>query len=252
MNNKNIIIYFTLGVIILILLSVVLKSSDVVTEKPLVTNFEECKNAGYPIMESYPAQCRDASGQNFVEIVNNPTPTPDPVPTPTPVVSGGCFVGGCSGQICSDKEDVISTCEYREEYACYRTAKCARQTNGKCAWTQTSALSLCINSSTSIKGYVSGHVNIGPFCPVESANNPCAVPPGAYTSREVVIYLADKITVKGRMNLDVNGNYNVLISPGNYYVQIDPAGIGPGEKKFAVVKSSLTTVVNFDIDTGIR
>src|SRR5690606_11183100 len=30
-----------------------------------------------------------------------------------------CYVGGCSGQICSDQEGVISTCEWREEYACY-------------------------------------------------------------------------------------------------------------------------------------
>ena len=55
-----------------------------------------------------------------------------------------CYVGGCSSQICSDQEGLISTCEYREEYACYRTAKCERQTNGHCGWTETSELKMCL------------------------------------------------------------------------------------------------------------
>lgn len=33
------------------------------------TNFEECVAAGYPVMESYPRQCRTPSGQNFVETI---------------------------------------------------------------------------------------------------------------------------------------------------------------------------------------
>lgn len=47
------------------------------TSKSTITNFIECKNAGYPIMESYPAQCRDESGHNFVEeIGDNPINIP--------------------------------------------------------------------------------------------------------------------------------------------------------------------------------
>lgn len=34
-----------------------------------VSNFEECANAGFPVMESYPRQCMDADGNNFVEDV---------------------------------------------------------------------------------------------------------------------------------------------------------------------------------------
>lgn len=54
-----------------------------------------------------------------------------------------CKTTGCSGQICSDK-DVFTTCEFRPEYACYRTAKCARQANGNCGWTQTAELTACL------------------------------------------------------------------------------------------------------------
>ncbi len=35
--------------------------------KPVVTSFEECAAQGYPIMESYPRQCRVPGGENFTE-----------------------------------------------------------------------------------------------------------------------------------------------------------------------------------------
>ena len=55
-----------------------------------------------------------------------------------------CHVGGCSGQVCSAREGVITTCEFKAEYACYRAASCERQDNGKCGWTQTDQLTSCI------------------------------------------------------------------------------------------------------------
>lgn len=55
-----------------------------------------------------------------------------------------CYVGGCSGQVCSDTQDVVTTCEYRPEYACYRTATCERQPDGNCGWTPTSQLNSCL------------------------------------------------------------------------------------------------------------
>lgn len=85
------------------------------------------------------------------ETVNVPQePLPDSPPanpdTGTQPSSGlaRCYVGGCSSQICSDKPDMVSTCEYRAEYACYRNAKCERQSSGQCGWTQTPALLQCL------------------------------------------------------------------------------------------------------------
>ena len=101
-------------------------------------------------------------------------------------------------------------------------------------------------------GYIAGHVNIGPFCPVEREGVPCPVPPEAYTSREVLVYSQNGANILERANLDKDGNFKIAIQPGTYLVQIAPAGIGPGEKKSATVKSFETTTVNFDIDTGIR
>ncbi len=34
-----------------------------------ISNFEECVKAGYPIMESYPRQCKTGDGENFVEVI---------------------------------------------------------------------------------------------------------------------------------------------------------------------------------------
>ena len=54
-----------------------------------------------------------------------------------------CFKTGCSSQVCSD-EEVITTCEWRSEYECYKTAKCERQANGKCGFTDTPELRRCL------------------------------------------------------------------------------------------------------------
>lgn len=56
---------------------------------------------------------------------------------------GACRATGCSGQFCSDK-DVVTTCEFSPEYACYQKAKCERQATGDCGWTQTAELASCL------------------------------------------------------------------------------------------------------------
>jgi hypothetical protein len=54
-----------------------------------------------------------------------------------------CMKTGCSSQICAD-HNVISTCEFRPEYACYQKATCARQSDGNCGFTKTPALTECL------------------------------------------------------------------------------------------------------------
>lgn len=57
--------------------------------------------------------------------------------------AGKCIKTGCSSQVCSDR-DVITTCEFRPEYACYQKAICERQRNGECGFTQTAELAACL------------------------------------------------------------------------------------------------------------
>jgi hypothetical protein len=61
-----------------------------------------------------------------------------------PGADGACFVGGCSGQVCSDQEGVITTCEWQPEYACYADATCERQPGGACGWTPSEELEACL------------------------------------------------------------------------------------------------------------
>ena len=61
---------------------------------------------------------------------------------------GKCYVGGCSAQICSDEEGVMSTCEFRPEYSCYQGAKCERQVSGQCGWTLSAELNMCLQNAS--------------------------------------------------------------------------------------------------------
>ena len=54
-----------------------------------------------------------------------------------------CMKTGCSGQVCSDQE-VMTTCEYKTEYECYKKATCERQANGDCGFTPTPELNACL------------------------------------------------------------------------------------------------------------
>lgn len=59
-----------------------------------------------------------------------------------------CVIGGCSGQSCVEfgASSSASNCEYKEKYACYKTAQCAVQSDGRCGWTQTPELFRCLES----------------------------------------------------------------------------------------------------------
>jgi len=65
---------------------------------------------------------------------------------PTCASNSECIVGGCSGTICAhESEDTSSTCEWREEYACYQQTSCGC-IEGQCAWAQTDVFIACQES----------------------------------------------------------------------------------------------------------
>jgi hypothetical protein len=60
-----------------------------------------------------------------------------------------CQVGGCSRQLCLPigmGDGMASTCEWRDEYACYRGARCEVQGDGMCGWTRTDELERCLEA----------------------------------------------------------------------------------------------------------
>lgn len=80
------------------------------------------------------APTREAT-QAYFRVV---APAIEPVP---------CFVGGCSGQVCSNDPGVVTTCEWRPEYACYRSATCGIDADGSCGWVETAELTSCLEGS---------------------------------------------------------------------------------------------------------
>ena len=114
-----------------------------------ITNFQECADAGYPIMESYPEQCATPDGRTFINETSR-IPPPETMGGETSgMVGNGCAVAGCSMQLCVSAEEaanVVSTCEYKAEYTCYKEASCEPQQNGKCGWTQTVELKACLQN----------------------------------------------------------------------------------------------------------
>ncbi|MEX0913204.1 MAG: hypothetical protein WDZ56_01595 [Candidatus Paceibacterota bacterium] len=71
-----------------------------------------------------------------------------------PYVGAGCAIGGCSSQICGEAgevEDIATTCEWREEYACYAVSRCERQANGQCGWTETDQFNQCLTEAAALE-----------------------------------------------------------------------------------------------------
>ena len=83
---------------------------------------------------------------------SSPPPPTTPAPsdgsnTGDPASPGSCVATGCSGTVCAEAgKEVITTCEYRAEYACYQRATCEKQADGTCGWTQSAELTACLAS----------------------------------------------------------------------------------------------------------
>ncbi len=145
-TGRLIVIVLGLTAVVAILLSI--SSYGAQMRMGAISNFEECAAAGNPIMESYPEQCRTPDGRTFVRDISNDTSNGG-----DEIVFNGCAVAGCSGQLCVSADeagDIVTTCEYRAEYACHKEAYCGPQADGKCGWSQTAELQRCLANPPAI------------------------------------------------------------------------------------------------------
>lgn len=110
-------------------------------------------------------------GSAWVSAACNSTPAPsNPAETTAPVVEGsapastttpapsqpagaaaavadtGCEIGGCSGEVCqkAGAPKMMTTCDYKPEWQCYKTAHCAAAADGSCGWQNTPELEKCL------------------------------------------------------------------------------------------------------------
>lgn len=89
--------------------------------------------------------------------------------------SSQCVPGGCSRQLCiRDGQQVSTTCEYREEYACYTTATCEEQADGQCGWTQTEELTACLAGANPTPGVSMSPITLTPTISPAVTNAPAS------------------------------------------------------------------------------
>ncbi len=140
-TERSIILILFLILIVAGLGSALIKGEELNKNRDIivVTNFEECVRGGYSVMESYPRQCITPDGKRFIENINK-----------QPVLKNGdkeCIPTGCNNQLCVSADiapTITSTCEFREEYACYRKAVCELQEDKQCGWTMNKELRECL------------------------------------------------------------------------------------------------------------
>jgi len=95
-------------------------------------------------INGYVGNATAANGcESYVDLVIKP-----PVVVTPGVVVKNCYKTGCSGTICSDSQ-ITSSCQYKDEYACYEGVECKLQANNECGWTTPQAtIDSCIATKT--------------------------------------------------------------------------------------------------------
>jgi eight-cysteine-cluster-containing protein len=114
MSRRNIWIFLASLVFLLFCITLFLFFSTFKNRDNLedINSFEECIEAGYPVMESYPEQCAVPGGQTFVKEVYYGESTNFPCE-----FDSDCIVTGCNNEICAgkDEETMVSICIYPED-----------------------------------------------------------------------------------------------------------------------------------------
>lgn len=117
-------------------------------------------------------------------------------------------------------------------------------------------LAACTSTpQTQATGALRGHVTIGPLVPVlrEGELEPTPAPE-VYAAHQIVIYKLDGKTEVARAEIDAQGNYEVSLPVGVYVVDTKREGIAraAGLPKEVEIKEGEVTILDVDIDTGIR
>jgi hypothetical protein len=122
------------------------------------------------------------------------------------------------------------------------------------AWALILSLSSCTPGPRHT-GILEGQVTIGPLVPITREGEAPPTPgPEVYAERKIVVYEQDGVTEVARLQIDSHGNYRAELPAGFYVIDINHAGIDRAAdlpKEIEITEGG-TTVVNVDIDTGIR
>lgn len=108
------------------------------------------------------------------------------------------------------------------------------------------------------RGLLRGTVTIGPLCPAERTppDPRCRPTEATYAAWPIAVYRADRSSTLAPIEPGPGGAYEVELPAGTYVVDLErPRPYGPGGGNLpqaVVIRADETTVLDIDIDTGIR
>lgn len=105
------------------------------------------------------------------------------------------------------------------------------------------------------QGLLTGTVSIGPLCPVETdpPDPNCQPTEETYNAWPIVVWTLDKKSKLGQIKPNLDGAYSIELPIGSYLVDLEKQHLF-GTTLPVVVKigENETSILNIDIDTGIR
>ena len=118
-------------------------------------------------------------------------------------------------------------------------------------------ISGCDNQNNQGTGYLEGVISIGPICPVETVppDPGCLPTVETYKAYPVSIWTSDGKEKIAQINPSLDGSYRTELDNGNYLVILGNGQNGIGRSNLPVGVSIIPqnkTILNIDIDTGIR
>ena len=119
-------------------------------------------------------------------------------------------------------------------------------------------VSSCIQQPTdkvTEKGFLQGKITIGPLCPEEkSPPDPrCQPTEKTYKAYSIAVYTSNRETKIANIEPNLDGTYKTELPIGNYVVDLEKRHmLGKNLPVTITIKAGETTILNIDIDTGIR
>jgi hypothetical protein len=115
----------------------------------------------------------------------------------------------------------------------------------------------CAKLTNNETGLLEGVILIGPLCPVETVPPDPACQPTAetYKAYPLGVYSSDGTKKIASILPNLDGSYITELYPGTYKVVLEKEQQGPGSSNLPAditISSNDVTVLNINIDTGIR
>jgi hypothetical protein len=253
-----------------------------------ITSFEKCSEAGYPILESYPEQCRVPDGRVFTREIGQTPPafsTSTATSTPTQPVQGpalgkaitlrigekAIFSNGLTlvlKEISDSRCKAGVQCIWEGELSPVFLANGAEVRLGTVrtksvtvnGYTYTltnatvSSATIVVTKASASSG-VTGKISVGPTCPVERIPRDPLCDDRPLVGAKVVARLKATMQVVRQAVSDQNGGFNLALPAGTYVIETTPADGGMFPTCGAVevtVKSGAVSGVAVSCDSGIR